>query len=111
MKKSVEESMTSISGSGDVSIVEYQPGNSTRYVVSFVKLNIGEKAADVVGCTSGDYLITILEGLRDRPSVILRTGGYLCPSYLEHKIGVGEGDSAVLVPLIGTFIGIGYDVL
>jgi len=84
-------------------MVEFQPGNLTRYEVYFQKLS--GMISEPLGYGFGATLIVFCN-MKNRPSIILPdNNGYLSLDYFMEKTGMDEGDAAPLVALISDRLG------
>jgi len=96
-------------------LLEYQPGNGSRYEVLFQKINsmVSEPFGHGHGATSigqGATVIVFLN-LRNRPSFILQGHtGFLSLCYFMEKTGIEEGDSRALIALIAARCGVRSNV-
>lgn len=82
--------------------IEYQPGNGTRYLVLFLRVNAGTSASRSMGLGSdGGWYISFPQG-RYR-SFVLQPDGFLATYYVADKMGAvsGSADAIVLAELIG----------
>ncbi len=80
------------------SLVEYCPGNMTKYIVLFQ--TVGAELAIPMGCISSATIVVFVN-MRHSPSILIPdTMGYLSLSYFMEKTGLKEGDAAPLVKLL-----------
>jgi len=90
-----------------VTVVEYQPGNGTRYVASFCRLP--HDAGEFVGCQAGSWLVALVDGALAGRCCVLAPGGFLSRSYVAEKLGLrpreDADDLAVLTELFGHILG------
>lgn len=85
------------SRSAEVLVIDYQPGNGTRYHITFVKLPYGE-AREVMGAYSSDTHLMVLHNLGSKRAVCV---GSTTQYYdLHEKLGTGLGDVLPLLSLI-----------
>lgn len=88
-------------------VLEYQPGNGSRYVVSFTQVPGG--AEDGLGCFPGSFVVSLVDGACDGRCCVLAPAGYLAPSYVAEKMRLPldryEGDVLVLTELFGHILG------
>lgn len=82
---------------GPVTVVEYQPGNGSRYEVHFT--DMGAFNHEVPRWTVS--LLTVGSGT----AMTLAEKGYLDPSYVAEKLKVGMPDAIVLTQLISHVTG------
>lgn len=98
---------------GKVRIVEYQPGNGTRYVLVITR--VAEPATspekrDKLG-TGGEVATYLVAKLNAGAGTAMLVGGvkhFLHYSSVQEKLKVGISDAVVLAELIGTLLGMPY---
>lgn len=105
-KSTVEESILKDIRIGDTSrLVEYQPGNGTRYLMMVTDLRGSLPARQWLGLgseTSSGWVITRL----DSPASMVISGQmFLHWSYVADKLRVNKADAVVLAELIGYLTG------
>jgi len=85
-------------------MIDYQPGNCTRYLCSITRLDLSAHALMLLGFAedepAGVFQFSWLNARRGGSCVVLRNDGYLAPGYLAEKLGCGLADAAVLAELI-----------
>lgn len=82
----------------DAWLVDYQPGNMTRYLVLFQKIN--SSLSEDMGFGRGATLI-VFANMPNRPSLLLPDHtGYLSLDYFLEKTGMNEGDAIPLLRLV-----------
>lgn len=97
MKDSIKSELPHVNAEGGW-LVDYQPGNMTRYVVFFQKIN--GSIADGMGMGFGAHMI-VFTNLPNRPTLILpEKTGYLSLDYFMEKTGIKEGDAIALLRLV-----------
>lgn len=85
-------------------VYEYQPGNGSRYVISFTK--IPAAACEKLGCRGGSWLVALPDGAGQGHCAIFAQDGYLSPSYVQEKLHLSsEDDALVLTEFIGRILG------
>jgi hypothetical protein len=108
MKKSVVESIMYEVESRDGSrVIDYQPGNMTRYLVCFQSVDTDIAAA--LGYQADAATLVCFFNLPGRPCHLVpaERGYYLSLDYFMEKTGIREGDARVLLPLLQHVLGIG----
>ena len=83
---------------GPVTVVEYQPGNGSRYEVHFTDMGAFNMDGNPRWTVS---LLTVGSGT----AMTLAEKGYLDPSYVAEKLKVGMPDAIVLTQLISHVTG------
>ena len=96
MSKTVPQSLKVISDKGDIQVFDFQPGNGTRYVVSFTR--IPRLAAEEMGARIGDTHMLVLHNIGSRRSAMVGTETQFYD--LNEKLGVGNADCLALLSLI-----------
>lgn len=88
-------------------LIQYEPGNGTRYVVLFVSLSdIGPAGKDAIGGVEDDAWLATLMSHPNKPSMVISKIDFLHWSYAREKFGsITAGDAMVLAELIGTVVG------
>jgi hypothetical protein len=88
-------------------LLEYQPGNGSRYVVSFVQVPGG--AEEGIGCFPGSFVVSLADGACSGRCCVLAPAGYLAPNYVAEKLRLpfdrNEDDVLVLTELFGHILG------
>ncbi len=88
-------------------LLEYQPGNGSRYVVSFAQ--VPDEAQSGLGCYPGSWLVSLVDGACEGRACVLGPHGYLSLDYVAQKLRLPlethEGDLRVLTELIGHVLG------
>ena len=88
-------------------LLEYQPGNGSRYVVSFAQ--VPDEAQEGLGCSPGSWLVSLVDGACDGRACVLAPHGYLSLDYVAEKlwlpIKTHEDDLRVLTELFGWVLG------
>lgn len=83
-------------------VLDFQPGNATRYVV-FCQLLSGPVAEAL--CGDSKAVLVAFTNMLNRPSIVLPTLiGQVSLSYLMEKTGLSEGDAVPLQMLINESI-------
>lgn len=112
-KATVQEGIVVQSGTpADFScLVEYQPGNGTRYVLVLTRVDVlGRKALEClgIGSTVEPRWLVSLPINRTKGSIVIGAGDLLHYSYIQEKMLPGIVDAAVIAELIGTLCGIDF---
>ena len=86
-------------------IMEYQPGNGTRYVISFAR--VPTSACKLLGCQENSWVVSLLgDGALSGSAVFTAKNGFLSPSYVKEKLRLTSyDDSMVLTEIIGLQLG------
>jgi hypothetical protein len=79
-------------------LVVSEPGNGTRYEVSFLPLS--SSSCEQLHAQAGSTLVSWVSG----GCYPFAPKGYLTASYVQEKLGGSEGDAEWLVKLIGEFL-------
>jgi len=91
-----------------VTVLEYQPGNGTRYHLHVTDLRSHlDGAPPALNAYAGHgawYVALYTEG-RGTCMLVADTGGYLSPGYVSEKLRVSEGDAVVLAEIIARYTG------
>jgi hypothetical protein len=91
-----------------VTVLEYQPGNGTRYHLHITDLRAAlSEAPPQVNAYAGHgawYVALYTEG-NGTCMTVADNGGYLAPSYVASKLKVSDGDAAVLAEVIARYTG------
>lgn len=92
-------------GDGRVSgvVIDYQPGNGTRYVLSFQHIT-DPGCAQHLGVSGGGCVV----GWVDHLTIVVPTyrGAFLDWSYVAEKLKVNKADAVVLAEVIGYIAGV-----
>jgi hypothetical protein len=88
-------------------LLEYQPGNGSRYVISFTRVPDGIEST--LGCHPGSFIVSLVDGELSGRCCILAPDGYLSPVYMAEKLRLGVksqlNDIMVLTEIIGHILG------
>jgi hypothetical protein len=106
--KTLEENIKAeLTASAPVTVLEYQPGNGTRYLLHITDLRALSEAPPQVTAYAGHgaYYVALYTQGHGTCMTIADTGGYLSPVYVASKLGVGEGDALVLAEIIARYTG------
>ena len=82
-------------------MVNYQPGNGTRYILTITNLldpHPAAEAMDLGGC----FLVCLVN---QGTCMTLRQGGFLAPAYVAEKLKVGMGDAVILAEFLAQHCG------
>lgn len=105
--KNIEESIINRTDEPGRILLEYQPGNGTRYVLLLTRVPDG--AQDVVGCRAGSWVVSLVDGALSGRCCVLAPDGYLSPSYVAEKLRMDartqRDDLMVLTEVIGHLLG------
>jgi hypothetical protein len=97
MKDSIKLEIPHLNAEGGW-LVDYQPGNMTKYLVFFQKIN--SSLSKEMGMGLGATMI-VFANMPNRPTLILpEQTGYLSLDYFMEKTGIREGDAIPLVRLV-----------
>jgi hypothetical protein len=88
---------------GNLRLVEYHPGNGSRYTIVLTKLP--DRMCTKLGLQSGSFHISIVGGVGLGSSMTLGPSGYLSVSYVAEKLKLSEPDASVLTELFGYLTG------
>lgn len=107
--KSIEKAIVAAhTAPAPVTVIEYQPGNGTRYSVHITDLRAHlDGAPPALNAYAGHgawYVALYTEG-RGTCMLVADNGGYLAPSYVASKLKVSEGDAVVLAEIIARYTG------
>lgn len=89
---------------GDSRLIDYQPGNATRYVLLITPV-LGLKGRIKLGCIDNTYIINWIE----HGSMVYHDTGYIAASYVSEKMKVTKGDAKAIAELIGRLYSIEHD--
>ena len=107
--KSIKASIVAQHKHGDTLMLEYQPGNGTRYllhITSFTTLNIApDPVREYFG--KGYYTVGLFtDGGQGTCMTVQTHQGYLAPSYVKEKLQLtSDSDAYVLAEVIAHFTG------
>jgi hypothetical protein len=108
-KPSVEAGIkfTAHSKDGLTRIVEYQPGNGTRYVVTVISTEFsGKFANEALGFSEWGYIVSFPEGAKYKSLCLNSGGGYISADYVQEKTECRSvNDAAVLAELLAYLTG------
>lgn len=111
-KKTIEEGIESCETTHGVRIVEYSPGNGTRYVLSLVELHgFSPETSEWFGFDPKGFawLVTWLNHSPMTSMVVVKDDGALLHwIYLREKLNAGVPDAIVLAEVIGYITGRSY---
>lgn len=97
--KSIEEATKFlVSLPAHVTVLEYQPGNGTRYVLQITYL-AGDPSLDNVGLNDM-YTVALLTSGCGACMTVRAGGGYLSPGYVGEKLKLGFHEARVLAEII-----------
>lgn len=102
--KTIDKSVTVDGRSGPVRVVEYQPGNGTRYVLTIVQLDgLPGPARQAIGMSEGGWTVTVG---RYKGVIHVGPGAYLSSNAIRHWIDCSVFDGVVLAEIIGHLLGV-----
>lgn len=107
--KSIVDSIKNEASLGPITLVEYQPGNGTRYILQIVDytdltLHPNQRVKDATKNMGFSGVYTVASMCDGKGTVMtVHPGGYLAPSYVMEKLKVGEADARVLAEVIAHF--------
>jgi hypothetical protein len=90
-------------------VVDYQPGNGTRYCLSIVDTRgFSDDANHWMGFEKGatGWIVTDLNARR---AMVVNGDGFLAAGYIMEKLGCYESDAYVLAELLGKLLGREYE--
>jgi hypothetical protein len=112
--KPIGDSITAQVHFKNITMVEYQPGNGTRYtlqIVDYTGINtptptvnlnpLVARAMDDMGFGGNYTVASMCDGKGTVMTV--RPGGFLAASYVQEKLRVCEADARVLAEIIATY--------
>lgn len=107
--KTIEDSIKAEhTAPANVTVIEYQPGNGTRYSIHITDmrahLNGAPPAVNAYAGHGAWYVALYTEG-HGTCMLVADTGGYLAPAYVASKLKVSEGDAVVLAEIIARYTG------
>lgn len=91
-----------------VRVIDYQPGNGTRYAVSFVKMEHFEgHVLNRFELEPNCWLVTLhnIGGKRGKRPASFYNKAYVNLTYVHEKFDIGWNDAAVLTELIAHVVG------
>jgi hypothetical protein len=94
--KTLPDSIKSRTQCGNTTVLNYQPGNGTLYLIHLTDLRAMED-----GC----YTVALMTTGHGTCMTVADTGGYLAPGYVAAKLKVSEGDAVVLAEIIARYTG------
>lgn len=90
-----------IIGAGDVKVVDYRPGNGTRYRVMIS--TVPDEASELLGCKAGSVLVTLLGA--GSAMFATATNDCLAQEYVGEKLKLPLPDAIVITKLLGQLLG------
>ena len=85
----------------------FEPGNGSRYVLSFTPLS--DETCQALGCQRGSTLVTWVS--EEGHSYPFAPGGHLATSYVHEKLGGSEADAEALTRAICEVLGRSFRTL
>lgn len=86
-------------GSGTIEVIDYQPGDGTRYELVFADIDVVD--AKTVISTRAPAVLVALVNFPGSPSMLLtRGGGFLATGYVQEKMKVTRATAEALVEII-----------
>jgi hypothetical protein len=103
-KTTVEEGLDTFEDKpARVMMVDYQPGNGTRYCLSIVDTSSFSSGVNFwLGFEGNGWVVTDLNAHR---SMMVNSGGYLSAGYVAEKLKCCAADAYVLAELLGKLLG------
>lgn len=93
--KPIADSIKSMIPCGNTTVLEYQPGNGSRYIIHLTDLrSMGGHRVFALMTEGHGTCMTVMPG-----------AGYLASGYVREKLKVGLGDSVVIAELIAHLTG------
>lgn len=106
-QKSIQESIVGKSGRPSSRVIDYCPGNGTRYLLVISDLGGIEKwGLDLLGRTGRCYLVSWMNGGVSGRCMTVGSSDFLHYSYVREKLGCSEVDAVVLAEAIAHFCGL-----
>jgi len=107
-KTTVEEGIVLDETSDIGRVIEYQPGNGTRYLVLIQHLDcLSSKAHERIGCSADSILITTLTDPSNQRAVVAGASGLLHWSRLE-RLFPSVSDQIVVAEMVGHVMGLDH---
>lgn len=102
----VQDGITHAEASEHFNLIEYQPGNGTRYVVliSDVGTQLSERGLNLLGTSRGSVMVQLLSDLSNPRAMTIGVGDWLDPQWISERLHVNMADAVVLGELLGTFL-------
>lgn len=106
--KSIQDSIKTQHTIGNTTVIEFQPGNSTRYLIHLTDLRELDRAPESINNTKtedGCYVVCLMTEGHGTCMTVMPGAGYLASGYVREKLKVGLGDSVVIAELIAHLTG------
>ena len=88
-------------------VVEYEPGNGTRYSLQIMEVTPDTLLSHSVGlCGESGWIVMHLNNMNAKPMVISKNSGPLFPAYLAEKTGECIADAYVIAEFVADYLGI-----
>jgi hypothetical protein len=102
-KPTVEDGVTHVESTMDFNLIEYQPGNCTRYVVliSNIGERLSERSLNLLGTSKGSVMVQLLSNLSNPRMMTIGNGDWIDPYWVQDQLKVSMSDAVVLGELIG----------
>jgi hypothetical protein len=94
--KTLPDAIKSRTQCGNTTVINYQPGNGSLYIIHLTDLRAME---------GGVYTVALMTTGHGTCMTVADTGGYLSPGYVAEKLKVGRGDAGVLAEVIAHLTG------
>lgn len=94
--KTLPDGIKSRTQCGNTTVINYQPGNGTLYLIHLTDLRAIE---------DGGYTVALMTTGHGTCMTVADTGGYLSPGYVAEKLKVGKADAVVLAEIIAHLTG------
>lgn len=94
-----------VNSSSQCKMMDYQPGNGSRYVIVFTQIPV-EPAAPPMPRYPLGWLVALADGAEGGKCAVFVGSGWLSRSYVKEKLRLlSNSDVAVLTEIIGFVIG------
>jgi hypothetical protein len=105
--KSIEQSIKCQYTHDSTTILDYQPGNGSKYILHITCLDwLKDAPPTVIDRVGGNcFTVALLTEGHGTCMTVSDTGGYLSADYVAEKLKVGYPDAVVLSEIIAMFTG------
>lgn len=100
--KPIEQAIVFDEGDDRQRLVVYEPGDGTRYVVLFNRIDFHPDVHTHMGAPEVASLVTLVNFGR-RSMIVGHGQGYLAPRYVEEKLGFGLPSAVTMAELIARY--------
>ena len=94
--KTLPDSVKSRTQCGNTTVINYQPGNGSRYTLHLMDLRAME---------DGGYTVALMTEGHGTCMTVMPGAGYLSAGYVAEKLKVGKADAVVLAEVIAHLTG------